>query len=110
VFHVLRMQLVEVASLIAQVTPTTTTTTPTSAAVPNPTGAPPPGSEKLLMILNWAAWLAAGAAVAGIFLVAGLMAIQHQHGRGGEHGAKLMWVMGGCVLIGSGSGIVGALV
>lgn len=95
-FHFLSIQLAEVTGVIAQ--------------VPNPTGAPPPGSEKLLTILNWAAWLATAAGVAGIFIVAAMMAIQHGHGRGGEHGAKLVWVMGGCVLIGASSGIVGALV
>jgi peptidoglycan/LPS O-acetylase OafA/YrhL len=96
VLHVLSTQLADVAGLIAQ--------------VPNPQGAPPPGSEKLLKILNWAAWIATAAAVAGVFIVGAMMAVQHQHGRGGEHGAKLTWVMAGCVLIGSASGIVGALV
>jgi peptidoglycan/LPS O-acetylase OafA/YrhL len=96
VFHFLTTQLPDVVGVIAQ--------------VPNPTGAPPPGSDKFLKILNWAAWIATAAAVAGVFIVGAMMAVQHQHGRGGEHGAKLTWVMGGCVLIGSASGIVGALV
>ncbi|WP_219826026.1 hypothetical protein [Nonomuraea typhae] len=79
-------------------------------AIPDPgTGTPPPGSEKLLTALGWAAWIVTGACVAGVLGVAGRMAIVHHRGEGGQHAAGLAWVMASCVLVGSASGLVGAL-
>jgi hypothetical protein len=82
----------------------------TVLAVPNPgSGTPPPGSEKLLTLLRWVAWIVSGLCVTGVMIVAGRMALQHQRGEGGQHGAGLAWVMAACILLGSASGIVGAL-
>jgi hypothetical protein len=80
-------------------------------AVPNPgAGTAPPGSEKLITLLRWVAWIVSGLCVAGVMIVAGRMALQHQRGEGGQHGAGLAWVMAACILLGSASGIVGALI
>jgi hypothetical protein len=38
------------------------------------------------------------------------MAVQHRRGEGGEHVAGLAWVAVACVLAGSASAVVGALV
>jgi hypothetical protein len=38
------------------------------------------------------------------------MTIEHRRGGGGESVASLGWVAGGCIVIGSASAIVGALV
>ena len=81
------------------------------AEVPNPgTGTAPPGSEGLLTILKWIAWIVFALAVVGILISAGTMMVNNRHGQGGEHAARLSWVLGGCVLASVASGVVGALV
>ena len=81
------------------------------AQVPNPgTGTAPPGSGKLLTILQWAAWIVGAFGVLGIFGVAGRMMLLHHRGEGGQHLAGLGWVLLGCVLVSSAAGIVGVLV
>ena len=81
-----------------------------SPAVPNPgSGEAPPGvGGKVLTILKWIAYLASAACVAGLVLTAGRMAIAHRRGDD-TNVSQLGWVLGACVLIGSASGIVGAL-
>jgi len=81
------------------------------AAVPNPgQGAPPPGSDGLIKILSWAAWIAVAVCVIGVLVTGSKMAIQHGRGQQGESVASLGWVLGGCIIIGSASALVGALV
>lgn len=81
------------------------------AAVPDPgNGRQPPGGEKILTILQWSAWLALAICVVGVIVAGGTMAVQHRHGGGGEHAAKLGWVFGGCIVVGSASALVSALV
>jgi hypothetical protein len=81
------------------------------AQVPNPgQGKKPPGSEKFLTILQWSAWLALGMCVLGVIVSGATMAVQHRHGQGGEHAARLGWVAAGCVVVGSASALVGMLV
>lgn len=80
------------------------------AGVPDPgSGTAPPGSEGFLTILRWTAWIAFGVCVMGVILAGAMMAISSRRGEGGEHGARLMWVFAGCIVIGSASGLVGAL-
>ena len=82
------------------------------SAVPNPGGGTaPPGSDKIVLILRWAAWIVSAACVLGVLFCAGSMALAHQ-GRGGghDHTARLGWVLGGCILVGMASGLVGALI
>jgi hypothetical protein len=81
------------------------------AAPPDPgQGTPPPGSEKLLLLLKWVAWAVFGCCVAGVLIVAGRMALMHRRGEGGEHAAGLGWVALACILAGSASSIVGLLI
>lgn len=87
------------------------------AGVPNPgTGTVPGGTcipnqpclkDELNTILSWIAWIATAACVVGILTVGGTMAMQHQRGRASEHMAGLMWVLLGCILIGTASSLVG---
>jgi hypothetical protein len=86
-------------------------------AAPQPTGVPdvgggeaPPGAEDLLKVLRWVAWSVTALCVAGIFGVAARMAVDHGRGGGREHARGLSFVLGACLLVGSASGIVGALV
>ncbi|GAA4788358.1 hypothetical protein [Streptomyces ziwulingensis] len=87
------------------------------AAAPRPSGVPdvgggeaPPGAEDLLKILRWVAWSVTVLCVAGILGVAGRMAVDHSKGGGRDHARGLGFVLGACLLVGSASGIVGALV
>lgn len=81
------------------------------AQVPDPgSGKKPPGSDNFLTILQWAAWIAFGVCVLGVIIAGASMAVQHRQGRGGEQAAQLGWVLAGCIVIGSASGLVGALV
>jgi hypothetical protein len=81
------------------------------AEVPNPgTGTAPPGSEGLLTILKWIAWIVFALAVVGILICAGTMMVSNRRGEGGEHAGRLAWVLGGCILASVASGVVGALV
>ncbi|MFF7995069.1 hypothetical protein ACFZDG_35530 [Kitasatospora xanthocidica] len=74
------------------------------------TGTAPPGSDKLITILGWVAWVVFALCVAGILLTAGKMAVSHSRGQGGEHAASLAWVLGACILGGAASGIIGFLI
>jgi type IV secretory pathway VirB2 component (pilin) len=81
------------------------------AQVPDPgAGTPPPGSEGFLSILSWAAWIAFGVCVLGVIIAGAAMALGNRRGEGGEHAQRLGWVLAGCIVIGSASGFVGALV
>lgn len=80
-------------------------------AVINPgEGQAPPGSGGVTKIVGWAAWIAVAVCVVGILIAGMKMAIEHRRGGGGESVASLGWVMGGCIVIGSASALVGALV
>ncbi len=83
------------------------------AGVPNPgSGTAPPGSQRFTTILGWVAWVAFGICVLGVIITGAQMAISHRGGGGGggEHAARLGWVFAGCIVIGSASALVGALV
>jgi hypothetical protein len=81
------------------------------AQIPNPgQGQKPPGGDQFVKLLAWGAWLAFGLCVLGVIVAGATMAIQHRQGQGGEHAARLGWVAAGCVVVGSASALVGALV
>ena len=73
-------------------------------------GTAPPGSDKLLTLARWILWIVSGLSVVGLLLVAGRMVVAHNHGEWGQHGQRLGAVMFGIILIGSASGIAGALI
>jgi len=70
----------------------------------------PPGTEGLLTVLGWFAWVVTLACIGGIFLVAGKMAVSHRRGEGSEAVGQLGWVMGACVLIAAAGPIVNVLI
>lgn len=81
------------------------------AQVPNPgRGTPPPGFDKFLVILKWAAAVSLGMCVLGFLACAATIAVQHRTGAGmGDHGSRVGAVMAACILVGSASAIVTAL-
>ena len=81
-----------------------------AADIPTPTGVRPPGTQGLTTVLNWTFWGVTFLCVVGVLMVAGAMAVAHRRGEGGEHLAKLGWVMGACVLGAAGAQLVNTLV
>lgn len=81
------------------------------ATIPNPGGgSAPPGSEGLLTILSWAAWIALALGVLGVIIAGITMMIQVRRGEGGEGLSKLGWTLAGCVVVAGASGLVTAFV
>jgi hypothetical protein len=80
--------------------------------VPNPGGGdPPPGSEKIEMVIKWVAWLFFAGCVAGIFYAGGQMIYDHSRGMGGGEGtSRLIKVLLGAIMGASASGIIGVLI
>ncbi|WP_433121933.1 hypothetical protein [Micromonospora sp. CA-246542] len=82
-----------------------------AAPVPDPgSGEAPPGvGDKVLTLLKWVANLAIAACVAGVLFTAGKMALAHRRGDDTNVSA-LGWVFAACILIGSASAVVSALI
>ncbi|TDB80177.1 hypothetical protein E1182_09920 [Micromonospora sp. KC721] len=79
--------------------------------VPNPGGgvAPPGVASKVLTILQWIAYLATAACVGGVLYTAAKMALAHRRGDD-TNISQLGWVFAACMLIGSASAVVSALI
>lgn len=73
------------------------------------TGEAPPGSKGLNKVLSWVTWIAFSICVLGIIIAGAMMAVGQRRGEGGEHAARLGWVLAACIVIGSASGFVGLL-
>lgn len=73
-------------------------------------GIAPPGSEGFVTIVSWVAYIAVGLCVVGVIAAGIGMLFAGRRGEGGEQAAKLGWVMGGSVVIGSASLLVAALI
>lgn len=70
----------------------------------------PPGSSAIEKVLTWVLWLVTAACIGGVLMAGGKMAIAGRQGGGAEHAQGLLWVLGGCILVGSASGITAALI
>ena len=70
----------------------------------------PPGSEHLLELLQYTAWISFGICIAAVMFTGAMMGISSRRGEGGEHAGRLGWTLAGAIIIGSASGIVGAFV
>ena len=77
-------------------------------AIYNPgTGQAPQNIESQVhLLMDIVAWGATSACVAGIAIVAAMMAISHHRGTGSEHFASLGRVMAACILIAAAGPIV----
>ena len=84
---------------------------PAHAAAPQPGSEQPPGTEGLTTMLNWGGWGVSFVCVAGILIVAAMMALKHRRGEGGgEAMGALGWVLGACVLGSAAGPIASALI
>jgi len=72
-------------------------------------GTPPPGAEKLMLIIGWATWIAT--AVCGLAFVAiGVgLALSVRRGEAGDHLARLVTAAIGVVIVGVSSQLVNTL-
>jgi type IV secretory pathway VirB2 component (pilin) len=70
---------------------------------------PPPGADKLTQVLSWVKWIAYTVCVLGIMIAGAMMAIGQRRGEGGEHAARLGWVLAACIVIGASTALVDAL-
>ena len=59
------------------------TSSPAYAAAPTPGQQQPPGTQGLTTMLSWGGWLVSFVCVAGLLVVAGMMALKHRRGEGG---------------------------
>ena len=85
--------------------------TPAQAAAPTPGQVQPPGTQGLTTMLGWGGWLVSFVCVAGILIVAAMMALKHRRGEGGgEAMGALGWVLGACVLGSAAGPIASALI
>ena len=85
--------------------------TPAHAAAPQPGSQQPPGTEGLNTMLSWGGWGVSFVSVAGILIVAAMMAIKHRRGEGGgEAMGSLGWVLGASVLGSAAGPIASALI
>ena len=73
------------------------------------TGEAPPGADKLKTVISWVTWIAFAVCVLGVIIAGAMMAVGQRRGEGGEHAARLGWVLAACIVIGSASGLVGLL-
>lgn len=80
-------------------------------AAPQPGQVQPPGTEGLTTMLGWGGWAVSFVCVAGILIVAAMMALKHRRGEGGgEAMGALGWVLGACVLGSAAGPIANALI
>ncbi|HWD80221.1 MAG TPA: TrbC/VirB2 family protein [Kribbella sp.] len=70
---------------------------------------PPDVTNKLNDVVNWVQIIAYIICGLGIIIAGGMMAIGQRRGEGGEHAARLGWVLAACIVIGSANALVSAL-
>ena len=73
-------------------------------------GSAPPGSGNVTKLIQWGAWGVFAVLVLGVLLAAGQMAVAHHRGAsGGEHAARLGWVLVAAIVAGSASALISAI-
>jgi type IV secretory pathway VirB2 component (pilin) len=70
---------------------------------------PTDASSGIKTVVGWVTWIAFSICVLGVIIAGAMMAIGQRRGEGGEHAARLGWVLAACIVIGSAAGLVGAL-
>lgn len=65
---------------------------------------------KVDTVVSWVTTIAISICVLGVIIAGAMMAIGQRRGEGGEHAARLGWVLAGCIVIGTASAFVNALV
>jgi hypothetical protein len=71
---------------------------------------PPDVKTKVQTLVDWVTTIAISLCILGVIIAGAMMAIGQRRGEGGEHAARLGWVLAGCIVIGTASALVNALV
>jgi len=87
-------------------TVTTLATTVLGVSLPNPNPEQPPGTEGLTTIINWIAWIALFAGLAGFLASAGYLAFASWSGREMQGVKGLVIAIIVCILVGAAGGII----
>jgi hypothetical protein len=66
--------------------------------------------DKVDKVVGWVSTIALSLCILGVIIAGAMMAIGQRRGEGGEHAARLGWVLAGCIVIGTASAFVTALV
>jgi TrbC/VIRB2 pilin len=66
--------------------------------------------SKVNTVVSWVTTISISICILGVIIAGAMMAIGQRRGEGGEHAARLGWVLAGCIVIGTASGFVKALV
>jgi uncharacterized membrane protein len=74
-----------------------------------PLDAPPGVEGSLNKVLGWVKWIAYSVCTLGVLIAGGMMAVGQRRGEGGEHAARLGWVLAACIVIGASTALVDAL-
>ncbi|TDW18038.1 conjugal transfer protein TrbC [Kribbella kalugense] len=77
--------------------------------LPNAAEPPPEVRDKLQTVVDWVKWIAYLICGLGILIAGGMMAVGQRRGEGGEHAARLGWVLAACIVIGASTALVDAL-
>jgi hypothetical protein len=72
-------------------------------------GTPPPGAEKLQLILGWVTWIATALCGLAFTVIGTSLALSIRRGATGEHVARLAAAAAGVVIVGVSSQIVNVL-
>lgn len=72
-------------------------------------GTPPPGAEKLQLIVAWVTWIATALCGLGFVVIGTRLALSIRRGEAGDHIARLGTAAVGVVIVGVSSQIVNAL-
>jgi type IV secretory pathway VirB2 component (pilin) len=72
-------------------------------------GQAPPGSAQFNKVIGWITWIAFSICLLGVIIAGAMMAVGQRRGEGGEHAARLGWVLAACIVIGSASLLVNGL-
>lgn len=77
--------------------------------IPDPDPAQPPGTQGVTTIMAWLKWIGY-AVVGGAIVVGGIMiAVSSRRGEGQDALPKILWPMGGAIVIGAGAAWIGTI-
>ncbi|ADB35982.1 Conjugal transfer protein TrbC [Kribbella flavida DSM 17836] len=66
--------------------------------------------NKVETVVGWVTTISISICILGVIVAGAMMAIGQRRGEGGEHAARLGWVLAGCIVIGTASALVNAIV
>lgn len=67
-------------------------------------------TDRVDTLVSWVTTIAISICILGVIIAGAMMAIGQRRGEGGEHAARLGWVLAGCIVIGTASALVNTIV